>query len=247
MASRSNALSMRLRRAVRHFWETRAAQAARQGSRSGRRDTGARRAATGGAQMDGFSQLLRELLLGTGVPENAIFAKRRVDLPGWFRPDKRWDLVVVYRGELLACVELKSHIGPSFGNNFNNRTEEALGSATDLLAAYREGAFAPASRPWLGYLLLVEKAAGSTRAIRPQQSHFRVFEEFKEASYCQRYQILLTKLMRDRLYDSTCLLLSDATTGRTGRYEEPSTELCFERFANALMARARGALGPATR
>ncbi len=197
--------------------------------------------------MDGFSRLLRDLLVNTGMAESSIFTKRRVDLPGWFRPDKRWDLVVVHGGELIACIELKSHIGPSFGNNFNNRTEEALGSATDLLAAYREGAFAPASRPWLGYLLLVEKAEGSTRAIRPQQSHFEVFEEFREASYCERYQILLTKLMRDRLYDATCLLLSDAVRGRTGAYEEPSAELCFERFANALVARARSALGPAAR
>jgi hypothetical protein len=45
-------------------------------------------------------------------------------------------------------MEFKSQIGPSFGNNFNNRTEEALGSATDIWAAYREGAFKPSSRPF---------------------------------------------------------------------------------------------------
>ena len=37
--------------------------------------------------------------------------------------EKQWDLVLVIDGQLVGAVELKSHIGPSFGNNFNNRTE----------------------------------------------------------------------------------------------------------------------------
>jgi hypothetical protein len=49
--------------------------------------------------------------------------------------------VLVHQRELIAAMEFKSQIGHSFGNNFNNRTEEALGSATDIWAANREGAF----------------------------------------------------------------------------------------------------------
>ena len=41
-------------------------------------------------------------------------------LPGYFRPTKLWDLLVTYKGQLIAAIELKSHVGPSFGNNFNN-------------------------------------------------------------------------------------------------------------------------------
>ena len=63
-------------------------------------------------------------------------------LPGWFCAEKDWDLVVVVNRLLVAGIEFKSHVG-SFGNNCNNRVEEALGNATDLLAAYREGAFQP--------------------------------------------------------------------------------------------------------
>ena len=92
----------------------------------------------------------------TKVPESCIAIDRRVELPGWFRAEKKWDLVIVHESELIAAVEFKSQIGPSFGNNFNNRTEEALGSATDIWAAYREGAFKPSSRPYLGYLMLLE-------------------------------------------------------------------------------------------
>ena len=58
--------------------------------------------------------------------------------------------------QLIVVLEVKSQVGPSFGNNFNNRTEEAIGSALDLWTAYREGAFNKTIRPWLGYLFLLE-------------------------------------------------------------------------------------------
>jgi type II restriction enzyme len=77
-----------------------------------------------------------------GLAEAEIhFNRSALTLPGYFRPTKLWDLLVMYQGRLIAAIELKSHIGPSFGNNFNNRTEEAIGTAVDLWTAFREGAF----------------------------------------------------------------------------------------------------------
>ncbi|MFO0943052.1 MAG: PaeR7I family type II restriction endonuclease [Pirellulales bacterium] len=67
---------------------------------------------------------------------------------------------------LLAVIEFKAQVGPSFGNNLNNRTEEALGNATDLWAAYREGAFAPSARPWLGYVFILEDCAPSNKPVK---------------------------------------------------------------------------------
>jgi len=61
-------------------------------------------------------------------------------------------LVAVVDGELLAIIEFKSHVGPSFGNNLNNRVEEALGNVIDVLTVYREGAFKPSQKPWLSWL-----------------------------------------------------------------------------------------------
>jgi hypothetical protein len=52
-------------------------------------------------------------------------------LPGYYRPSKEWDLVVVCENDLVAAIEVKSQVR-SFGNNFNNRVEEALGNATDF-------------------------------------------------------------------------------------------------------------------
>src|SRR5207249_10520950 len=134
--------------------------------------------------------LVRVHVLAEKVPESCIAIDKRLELPGCFRAEKKWDLVIVHQRELLAAVEIKSQIGPSFGNNFNNRTEEALGSATDVWAAYREGAFAPSARPFLGYPMLLEDSQRSRSPVKVVSPHFRVFPEFRGASYRCRYAIL---------------------------------------------------------
>jgi Restriction endonuclease XhoI len=224
-----------LRDAVRFFWRTRQLQSTRQGENE--RDRGSRSAVTGGKQMDGFIRLVRNLLTEAKVPESCIAVDKRVELPGWFRAEKKWDLVIVHERELIAAIEFKSQIGPSFGNNFNNRTEEALGSATDIWAAYREGAFKPSARPFLGYLMLLEDCDRSRSPVKVMSPHFPVFPEFRGASYRDRYAILIEKLLRDRLYDGVCFLLSDSASSSAGNYAEPNPELTFSKFVTPLLAR----------
>lgn len=230
-------IEKRLQVAIKHFWSTRETQAENQGGMSGGKDSGARAAVTGGAQMNGFINLVRDLLCESGLPKADVYCEKYVELPGWYRPEKKWDLLIVSDGSLLAGIEFKSQVG-SFGNNYNNRTEEAIGSAADIWAAYREGAFKPSARPWLGYLMLLEEAPGSLSPVRAREPHFKVFPEFKDASYAKRYEILLTKLMRERLYDSACFLMSNSTDGAKGRYKEPAPELGFQNFVESLIAKA---------
>ena len=230
-------IDLKLKSAVTQFWSSRETQAQKQGAKTGIRDAGARTAVTGGTQMDGFVALVRDLLEESGVDRPVVYCERHIELPGWFRPEKKWDLLVVVEGCLIAAIEFKSQVG-SFGNNFNNRTEEALGSAADLWAAYREGAFKPSARPWLGYLMLLEDAPGSTRPVKAQEPHFKVFEEFKFASYAKRYEILLTKLVRERLYDATCFLMSNSTDGLNRQYSEPVPELNVTSFISSLIVKA---------
>jgi hypothetical protein len=231
-------LEQRVRQAVQFFWSTRDRQAANQGGESGKKDAGARAAVTGGAQMNGFIRLVRDILYDNGLKQAEIIHESRLELPGWYRAEKKWDLLVISDGSLVAGIEFKSQIGPSFGNNFNNRAEEAIGNAVDLWAAYREGAFKPSQRPWLGYLMLLEECPASTRIVRSWEPYFRVFPEFRGASYMHRYQLLLTKLVRERLYDSACFLLSDREEGIHGAYREPDSELSFQNFIQSLVGRA---------
>ena len=91
--------------------------------------------------MDGFAALIRDLVHGNGLTTADIhFQRRALTLPGFFRPTKLWDILILNHGSLVAALEFKSQVGPSFGNNFNNRAEEAIGTASDFWTAYREGA-----------------------------------------------------------------------------------------------------------
>lgn len=189
--------------------------------------------------MNGFLEVIRGLLAEVGVPEDEVFLNTRIELPGYFRAEKKWDLLVVSGNRLIAAIELKSQIGPSFGNNCNNRAEEAIGNATDLWAAYREGAFRDSARPWLGYLMLLEDSPGAKSPVSVKEPHFPVFDNFRGASYATRHEILLTKLVRERLYDAASLLLSGREDGlKSGTYSEPSKELSFQSLATSLISRA---------
>ncbi len=225
----------RTSRAVAHYWATRTAQQRRQ-QQSGRADQGLRSAVTGGAQMDGFIQLFTKLITDTGLPPECIYRKRCLELPGFFRPTKEWDLLVVKDGKLVAAIEAKSQVGPSFGNNFNNRTEEAMGSALDLWTAYREGAFHTSPQPFLGYFFILEDCASSQRPVRVKEPHFPVFPEFKDASYMRRYELFCRKLMRERHYTAAAFIASDRDSGPQGIFSTPANDLSMLQFAQSLTA-----------
>jgi len=86
--------------------------------------------------------------------------------------------------------------------------------------------------------MLLEEAPGSLGPVRAREPHFKVFPEFKHASYAKRYAILLTKLVRERLYDAACFLMSNAKDGPNGLYREPAPELNFQNFTASLVAKA---------
>ena len=226
-----------LRDAVRFYWETRTKQLERQAG-SGARDQGFRSAVTGGAQMDGFIELLTKLVIDAGIDRSHIYYRNSLELPGYFRPTKQWDFLVVVKGQLVAALEAKSQVSPSFGNNFNNRTEEAMGSALDLWTAFREKAFGSEVRPWLGYMFLLDDCPRSQAPVGVKEPHFKVFEEFRNSSYAKRYELFCRRLVLERHYDSAAFLLSGSHAGLNGEYVEPASDLSFEKFARSLVAQA---------
>ncbi len=231
-------LDRRLSDAVEQFWGVRTRQTEAQGLLSGDQDRGGRRGVTGGKHVDGLVILTSRLLVENGLPQESIYTRRTLaELPGYFRAQKLWDLVVVLRGNLVAAIEFKSQIGPSFGNNFNNRCEESIGSSVDLHTAYREGVFAPSPPPWLGYLMLLEDCAAAKSPVRTFEPLFRVLPEFAGAGYAQRYELALTRLLRERLYDGTCFLMSQRPPLTTTPVE-PNIELSYRRFMTSLIGHA---------
>jgi hypothetical protein len=228
-------LSDRTALAVAHYWQTRAAQRRRQ-QENGKADQGLRSAVTGGAQMDGFIGLFTDLITKAGIPVDCIYSKRAVELPGYFRPTKEWDLLVVRDRVLIAAIEAKSQVGPSFGNNFNNRTEEAMGSALDIWTAFRERAYLDSPQPFIGYFFMLEDCDASNRPVGVQEPHFKVFPEYVGASYMRRYELFCRKLVLDRHYSASAFITSSGHDGMRGVHKTPADDLSVARFAKVLVA-----------
>ncbi len=218
-----------LRKAVAKYWANRGGQSKRQGKR-GAKDVGTRAEVTGGQHLNAILSLLCAVARAAGFTKVEIILNNRLELPGYFRPQKRWDMIIVRNGRLCAAIELKSQVG-SFGNNFNNRSEEAIGSSTDFWTAYREGALG-AKTPWLGFFFLLEQAEKSTRPVALKQGAFPPLPVFQGTSYSQRYAILCERLVLERKY--TCAALVMSPRGRTGEFFEPKAALSFYALAKSL-------------
>ena len=222
------------REATMAFWGNR--EKARQKQiESGKADQGERAGVTAGKNMDGFLALIIDIVNANGLRGAVIHEQRAVlTLPGYYRPTKLWDVLVTHDKRLVAAIELKSQVGPSFGNNFNNRTEEAIGTAHDLWTAYRENAFGKHPRPFVGWMMMVEDAPESRRPVTDRSPHFPVFKEFQGASYLKRYDVLCQRLVQEQLYTAACVLASPRTAAASGEYAALSELTGLKTFVTTL-------------
>jgi hypothetical protein len=228
-------LDSRIRAAVAAMWSTREAQAQKQIS-SGTRDADNRGAVTGGRHLDAFGELLGDVARAAGFSGDEIRFRTGVEVPGFYRPTKQWDLVVVRRERLCAAIELKSMAG-SYGKNLNNRSEEALGSATDIWAAFKQGTLG-VHQPWLGYLFIIREEARSTTPVAVPRTQLKTDPVFDRSSYVDRYGILCERMVLERLYTSAAFLTSPL--GMDGGYTEPRAGLGFAPFVRSFFGHLVG-------
>lgn len=136
------------------------------------------------------------------------------------------------KGQLVAALEAKSQVGPSFGNNFNNRTEEALGNANDFWAAFEEGAYGHGAAPFLGWLILVEDHENSRKQVANPKvpPGTRLPAEFVGASYLARYERFSSRLMAQGLYTQAAVVASPRDSGSQGAYRDLSAGTSAEQF-----------------
>lgn len=231
----------RVRDAVSLFWATRSSGSSSQG--------GTRGNVISGKNLDGFVALVESIAAECGLPPASVFTRGRnnLQLHGYYRPSKNWDVLIVHDQRLIAVLEFKSQVG-SFGNNFNNRTEEAIGSASDLWVSARHNNFLPSNhvagptnstvdprQPFLGYLMVLEECEASTRPLTLRPAHYHFMPEFSGASYAERYRILCERLMEQQLYQAAALLLSPQNEfGFSGHYRSLSTPTSVRNLFSAL-------------
>ena len=218
----------RLQEAIQSYWDARAKNKEKQ-VESGRIDAGTRGEVTGGTQMGALEVLVADVLCEAGLRRLDVRTRTALELPGYFRATKKWDLLVISEGQLVLAMEFKSQAGKSIGNNVNNRSEEAVGSAKDLWTAYREGRFGErAPTPFLGYLFLLEDRAN-------------VKTTYKGITYAERYELLCRRLVLERIYSASCFMM--ATNAKSTVISQPAQDLTFVRFAAALRGHAVTFLG----
>lgn len=189
----------------------------------------------GGKQFDPVAAVIAKFFIEAGYPPSAIRLDFGLELPGYFRPTKKWDLVVAISGVLVAAFELKALGGPSFGNNANNRIEEALGSSACLRHADEEGLY-PKEPPWIGYLFVMEDAPASRRPVRVPKGALPGDPVWTGMSYQERFSVTLKRLLGKGIYDSVCYLVSSPLEPDP---REPVESLDWAHFAAGIKARIR--------
>lgn len=196
---------------------------------------GSSKAVRGGGHFEPIVNLIARFFGDAGYPAESIHAQGQATvLPGFFRPTKNWDLVVVHRGVLVAAIELKALGNPSFSNNYNNRLEEALGSSLDLAAA-NASALVGTEKPWMGYLFVMEDAEMSRKPLRERSSKsFDVEPIWRGRSYQERYAVTGQRLLDERMYDAVCYLVSSPDDPGP---REPAEPLDWRHFSAAIQAR----------
>lgn len=92
------------REAIKAFWGNREAAKLKQVG-SGKADQGERAGVTACKNMDGFLALVRDIIKANGLEHAEIYQNRAMlTLPGYFWPTKVWDLLVIYKGELVVAI-----------------------------------------------------------------------------------------------------------------------------------------------
>jgi Restriction endonuclease XhoI len=183
--------------AVRDFWTGRATE-----TQSAKHDKA-------------FLKLIADELTSLGWPAHIAlsFSDKEAVVSGHFRVAKSWDIVCRDTENIpRICVEFKSQVD-SYGNNENNRYEEALGSGLDVRAKH-------GSETVLGFVFVVcdEPATRSiTRARLPDLD-----PAFANSSHIDRRRVFSERIVEymlngESLYDAAALLL----VRRDGTFEHP--------------------------
>lgn len=218
--------------AVATYWDVRRSQSQRSIAQ-GVLNPGLRSEVTGGRHLDDLQALIIRVFIDAGIPAHLIDVKKR-PIAGYFRRDKSWDVVVMVADRVVGIIELKSMAGDSPGQNYNNRTDEALGQAVDVWKAVERGIIDTPLRPWLGYFMLLEDNAAFNAPVQARRPVWTPDRAFDGSSYAKRYEVFFERMVRERLLDAACLVMGDKSTGDV-RF--PSAALSFQSFAAAIHGR----------
>jgi hypothetical protein len=139
-------------------------------------------------------------------------------------------------GKLIAAIKFNSQVGPSFGKNADSCCEQAISLAVDFRAAFRRGTFGEYTKPFVGFLGLLEDSPASRAPVKDISPNFPLVPEFRNASYAKRYEIFCTKLIMDGFYTDAAVILSPRSAFKSGEYSEMNKLTGLKSFVTGLAA-----------
>lgn len=215
--------------AIKTFWTGRLnAQQAQ--ALTGRVDAGTRGAVTSGKHMDGFLSIALPLVERFAPYAAKHTGGNELRLPGYYRHNKKFDLIVMDGSKLVAVLEFKSMVG-SFGNNANNRFEEVLGAAADFWKAWDKGMLGAGMRPFLGWLMMLEDHEDSRRIVTDRSPHFAIDPDFLQTSYIDRFNRICERMVQERLYTAAAVISSrKSEANHDGSYSEETAGTGIQRL-----------------
>jgi type II restriction enzyme len=82
--------------------------------------------------------------------------------------------------------------------------------------------------------MLVEDAPESRKPVHAKSPHFPIFDEFKKASYIERYDILCQRLVQESLYTTASVIAAPRKAAKTGKFTELSSMTGLKTFVTSL-------------
>ncbi len=190
------------------------------------------------SRLEGFQALVSRLLVDNDLPDARVHTRHELELPGFFMPTRKWDMVVMHEGRLVAALGIKARTAQASENGLVAMTEEAICTGKEMDTLCRRQAFGPGLRPWFGWLVLQEDSPAITRPAPATATFFRILPEYRNSSQAERCERLLRELERHRLFDACALLLCNEERKESGDYREPARDLGIKPFLAHLAGHA---------
>ncbi|WP_030170283.1 PaeR7I family type II restriction endonuclease [Spirillospora albida] len=191
----------------------------------GNAQEGSRSAVTGGAHLDGLNRLVLDEIEATGAAGLEIRTHRKATLPGFYRPTKAWDLLVLQQGSPVLVVEYKSMNG-SEGRNLNNRADEIFGMAEDLRQAELNGLLPKNLRR--AYVFVMGLTPESLSPRKSPTAFGGADPLFAGRSYFERAAIMCQRMRDSGLFHMTWAI---GVKEDPLKWHEPLAGVGWERFA----------------
>ncbi|GAA1080373.1 PaeR7I family type II restriction endonuclease [Nocardiopsis metallicus] len=221
--------------AVAKYWQLKQEQSERAKNQD-RTSPGTTSSTRAGNYFTGVAELIGKFFLDVGYPRASVQFRQDhgLEVLGYYRPQKQWDVMVTSGNTLVAAFDLKALSGPSFGRNYNSRFHEALGNAIDVNRAHLEELY-PGEKPWIGYFFIMEEHKNPRPTGRPGKGpELPLVPSLKRTSYQDSYAIFCNRLLDERVYDTVCYVTSAQENDAP---KEPVESLNWARFAASVNSR----------